>query len=73
MPYTRRALLTLPAASALAQTQPLHRFPRMVQEWFVTQVREAERRGLRAKADLTTRADAENYVYAARQKARACF
>jgi dienelactone hydrolase len=73
VPYSRRALLTLPAASAFSQTTPLNRFPRMVQEWFVTQVREAERRGLRAKAGITTRADAENYVYAVRQKARACF
>jgi dienelactone hydrolase len=52
---------------------PLNRFPRMVQEYFVRQVRAAERTGLRAQAALRTRADAENYVQDVRKKIQACF
>jgi dienelactone hydrolase len=53
--------------------QPLNRFPRMVQEFFVGQVRAAERVGIRARAALKTRADAEGYVRAVREKIRASF
>lgn len=52
---------------------PLNRFPRMVQEWFVTQVRAAERVGNEARAALKTRADAERYVADVRKKIAACF
>lgn len=52
---------------------PLNRFPRMVQEYFVQQVRQAERDSLRVKANLMTRGDAEAYVAAVRQKIRRCF
>ena len=48
-----------PAAPALA---PLNRFPRTVQEWYVEQVRAAEKRGEEARAKLKTKADAEAYV-----------
>jgi dienelactone hydrolase len=52
---------------------PLNRFPRMVQEWFVTQVRAAERAGNEARAAMKTRADAERYVADVRKKIAACF
>lgn len=42
--------------------QPLNRYPRMVQEHFVAQVRAAESRSLLAKAALKTKADAETFV-----------
>ncbi|MFV1967348.1 MAG: alpha/beta hydrolase family protein [Pirellulaceae bacterium] len=53
--------------------QPLNRFPRMVQEYFVRQVREAEARGQRERAKLKTKADAEAYVSNVRAKIRLCF
>jgi dienelactone hydrolase len=52
---------------------PLNRFPRMVQEHFVTQVRSAEEEGLAVKARLKTRADAEAYVAQVRDKIQRCF
>ncbi|MDP7016650.1 MAG: hypothetical protein QGG36_12670, partial [Pirellulaceae bacterium] len=61
-----------PAALA-ADREPLQRFPRMVHEWFVDQVRAAERRKLRELAKLQTAADAANYVKAVRTKIRTCF
>lgn len=52
---------------------PLHRFPRMVQEWYVEQVRAAEKIGNEARAKLKTKADAEAYVKAVRDKVATCF
>jgi hypothetical protein len=39
---------------------PLNRFPRMVQEWFVEQVRQSAERGNRLREALKTKADAED-------------
>src|SRR5262249_37775461 len=52
---------------------PLNRFPRMVQEFFVEQVRVVEQVGLRQREALQTSADAEAYVRAVREKIRRCF
>lgn len=52
---------------------PLNRFPRTVQEWFVEQVRAAERLGHERRAKLKTRADAEEYVREVRAKVAKCF
>ena len=60
-------------AAAAEEHQPLNRFPRMVHEYFVRQVREAEQRGLTAKARLKTKADAEAYVKIVQGKIRKCF
>lgn len=60
-------------AKAAPTLLPLNRFPRMVQEFFVQQVRLAEQRGLAAKAALKTRADAEAYVHSVQEKIRRCF
>jgi dienelactone hydrolase len=57
-------------ATALA---PLNRFPRMVHEWYVEQVRAAERIGNEARALLKTKADAEAYVRGVRAKIARCF
>lgn len=50
------------AAQQAARLEPLNRFPRMVQEYFVSRVRAAERAVLDAQAALKTKADAEAYV-----------
>lgn len=64
------------AADALAQKTakpqagmlPLNRFPRMVHEWFVKQVREVEHKGLKRKNALKTKADALAYVKDVRKR-----
>ncbi|HEY2413746.1 MAG TPA: prolyl oligopeptidase family serine peptidase [Pirellulaceae bacterium] len=58
------------AATSLA---PLNRFSRMVQEWFVDQVKEAENKIKDRLAGLKTRQDAENYVSSVQQRIRECF
>ncbi len=52
---------------------PLNRFPRMVQEHFVTRVREAEAIGGKRRAGLNSKADAENYVKDVRRRIADCF
>lgn len=53
--------------------EPLNRYPRMVHEWFVRQVRDAEKRKLSQLENLKTKADAEAYVRSVRKKIRQCF
>jgi len=60
----------LRAGEALA---PLNRFPRMVQEYFVRQVRRIEAAGNRARSALKTKEDAEAYVHRVREKIQLCF
>lgn len=52
---------------------PLNRFPRMVQEFFVEQVRRAEEQGNVRRAALKTKADAEAYVTWVRARIQECF
>lgn len=52
---------------------PLNRFSRMVQEYFVAQVKNAEEAGLKVKAALKTKEDAEAYVATVRHKIRQSF
>ncbi|WP_439620710.1 alpha/beta hydrolase family protein [Gemmata sp.] len=59
-----------PAPAALA---PLNRFPRVVQESYVEQVRAAEKKGADLRAALKTKADAEGYVRGVREKIAKCF
>ena len=64
------------AAARAAQTPaltPLNRFPRMVQEFFVTRENELHQQRLKTVAALATRADAEAYVRTVRGKIRECF
>ncbi len=58
------------ASDALA---PLNRFSRMVQEWFVTEVRAAEAKIKARLAGLQTKADAEAYVRSVQERIRECF
>ena len=60
-------------ASAAEELEPLNRFPRMVHEYFVEQVRRAERRKLQAMSKLKTKADAEKHVESVRKRIRECF
>jgi len=59
-----------PAGSAASgrRLDPLNRFPRMVQEYFVGQVRQAEERGNRRREQLKTKEDAEAYVKYVRER-----
>lgn len=51
----------------------LNRFPRMVQEWFVDQVRAAEKELVARLSSLQTKADAEAYVRSVQDRARTIF
>ncbi len=63
---------TTPAFAQNGET-PLNRFPRMVHEFYVRQVRQADRRHRKALAELKTKADAEQYVQSAKDRCRASF
>ncbi|MCE9528370.1 MAG: acetylxylan esterase [Planctomycetales bacterium] len=52
---------------------PLNRFSRMVQEYFVARVKEAEEASLKAKSALKTKEDAEAFVVSVRDKIRQSF
>ncbi|TWU31823.1 alpha/beta hydrolase family protein [Novipirellula artificiosorum] len=52
---------------------PLNRFPRMVHEFFVEQVRQAERRNLRVWEQVNTEDAAQKHVETLRAKIRECF
>jgi cephalosporin-C deacetylase-like acetyl esterase len=56
------------AASDDSNYIPLNRFPRMLQEYFVDQVREIEKTSVRQKMGLKTKAQAEEYVQQVREK-----
>ena len=56
-----------------ASVEPLNRFPHMVQEYFVDQVRQVEAQADRRRAALHTRRDAEAYVHDVREKIQQCF
>jgi len=61
-----------PAADA-EKLAPLNRFSRMVQEWFVAEVRAAEGKIKERLAALKTKADAEAYVRSVQERIRECF
>lgn len=83
---TRRTFARLSAASLAAaairwpelaaqeqELTALNRFPRMVQEYFVEQVRAAEAKILARLDQLETKADAEEYVHETRGRIRTIF
>ncbi len=53
--------------------EPLNRFPRMVQEYFVDQIRRVDAEVERRYAELKNREDAETYVQTVREKIESCF
>ncbi len=62
-----------PAATAASAVPALNRFPRMMQDWLVAEVRAAEQRGNARRAELKTKADAEAYVKSVQERIRQCF
>ena len=60
-------------AKPAAALPTLNRFSRVVQEWFVDQVRQIESQILAEQSALKTKADAEAYVLKVQQKIRRCF
>jgi dienelactone hydrolase len=65
--------LTRRVRAADADYEPLNRYPRMVHEFFVAQVRESGRRNVQMLERLKTKADAEKYVRSVQEKIRLCF
>lgn len=74
-------MISLPVSAEATSVQPgaqppvesLNRFPRMVQEFFVEQVRSRERDSLKIKNAIRTRAQAENYIRGVRNRILECF
>src|SRR5688500_10369633 len=52
---------------------PLNRFPRMMQDWLMERVREAEARGNALRTAVKTKADAEAYVKSVQERIRQSF
>src|ERR1041385_3657481 len=61
------------AATSPAPREPLNRFPRMVQEYFVGRVRQAEQLAEKRRAALRSKREAEAYVRDVRQRIQQCF
>jgi cephalosporin-C deacetylase-like acetyl esterase len=61
------------AAAGEPDLQPLNRFPRVVQEYFVRQVRQAEAAAERARSELETPDDARAYIASVRERVGQCF
>jgi dienelactone hydrolase len=61
------------ASSRPASVTPLNRLPRMVQEYFVDQVRQAQQQGDQRRAAVQSRQDAEAYVRDVQEKIQRCF
>ena len=59
-------------SSTPAELSALNRFPRMVQEWLVSQVREAEDRGNTLRSAVRTNQDAQDYVASCRERIKKC-
>ncbi|MCP5523944.1 MAG: prolyl oligopeptidase family serine peptidase [Verrucomicrobiales bacterium] len=54
-------------------SEPLNRFPRMVQEYFVERVREVERAANRRRDRVTSKSKARAYVRSVRKRIQECF
>jgi dienelactone hydrolase len=69
-----QTLWRLPALAQDTRTlQPLNRFSRVMQDYYVAQVRNAAARRTRLLEALTTKDDAEKYVVSVRSKIQQCF
>ena len=66
-------LAPIASRAAAAELEPLNRFPRMVQEYFVDRVRAIGRANAQRRSRLRSRGDAEHYVEQVRRKIRTCF
>ena len=70
---TSNALAQTSATAPTAGVPALNRFPRMMQDWLVAEVRAAESRGNARRDALKTQADAEAYVKSVQERIRECF
>ncbi len=64
---------TIAPTAATSAVLPLNRFPRMMQDWLVHEVRATEQRGNAQREALKTKADAEAYVKSVQERIRDCF
>ncbi len=64
---------TAAPATTTTTLPPLNRFPRMMQDWLVNEVRAAEKRGNAKREALHTKADAEAYVKSVQERIRESF
>ncbi len=71
--FTGSAGAQIATSSAAAPIPPLNRFPRMMQDWLVAEVRAAEARGNARREALQTQADAEEYVKSVQGRIRQAF
>ncbi len=71
--HSRLAPWIMPEACGADIDRPLQRFPRMMQDWLVRQVRAAHQLSVDAKARLKTKADAEAYVIDVRKRISQAF
>ncbi|HPC96162.1 MAG TPA: prolyl oligopeptidase family serine peptidase [Sedimentisphaerales bacterium] len=62
-----------PAAAQRPALEPLNRFPHMVQEYFVAQVRQIEQQSERRRTALSTRQEAETFVQDVQERIDRCF
>ncbi|MGE0609339.1 MAG: alpha/beta hydrolase family protein, partial [Pirellulales bacterium] len=67
------ALSRAAEGDSAAALEPLNRFPRMVQEFLVAQVRRIEQAANEARDALQTTADAQTYVRGVQDRIRQCF
>lgn len=65
--------LLVPNPLGAAEREPLNRYPRMVHEWYVDQLRRIERRRLARLERLQSRDDAEQYVRSVQGRIRRSF
>ena len=70
---TSNALAQTSATAPTAGVPALNRFPRMMQDWLVAEVRAAESRGNARRDALKTKSDAEAYVKSVQERIRECF
>jgi cephalosporin-C deacetylase-like acetyl esterase len=70
---TSAVLAQTSATAPTAGVPALNRFPRMMQDWLVAEVRAAESRGNARREALKTKADAEAYVKSVQERIRDCF
>lgn len=70
---TSAVLAQTSATAPTAGVPALNRFPRMMQDWLVAEVRAAESRGNARREALKTKAEAEAYVKSVQERIRECF
>ncbi len=71
--FTGSAAAQVASNTTVAATPPLNRFPRMMQDWLVAEVRAAEARGNARRVALKSKADAEEYVKSVQGRIRQAF